>query len=767
MRHYVAALLAAFFCFSGLPALAATTGLVRGTILVNNAPTAGVQVTLEAEGTLLRTMTDASGAFGFPQVPFGRYTLVAHHSGVADQTVSVDVSSDAIVTIDLSLGQLKIIGGSGITSHAGASGNPVSVNTIGRQQLAALPTNNSLDAVVQTVPGIVKFSYGEPVAHGFHGLSYEIDGAPIPQATSSNFAELIDPKNIDSVEVLTGAFPAEYGGSREGAVVNIVTNRTTDLAQPFEGSITGGFGNLGQALASFNAAAKVGKSEVFLNANSQHTHRGLDAPTYDPIHDDGSQSDQFLRTITPIGQRDSIAFDYSNQLAQFAIPINTDPNNPVDPIVSVPGTDDVQREYDRYANLNFTAVSKDGNGVFQFIPWYRSTRIAYDGDLAKDVRATQPDPATGSPTPLVGLRQDRSAKYVGVRLSDFRATAHHAFKVGLDFSREDFRAFETFAQLGQPNVDTSVAQPGTQIGLYAQDKWSPSKVVSVDYGLRYDHSTGFVGGRQLSPRIGVNIAPDGRNVVHFYYGRFYAAPQLEDVRQACVALQGCPSVPVYDLKPETDGYFEMGVSHTFSPAMSGYVNYFRRTASNVLDTTQLLNTPLFAVFNNAIGRDEGVELRLQGNRTGGDSWFVSGTVSHAEAGDISGSTFLFGPQLVQPAHFSAADLQPEDHDQTYEANSAYTHRWGTQRSWFATLQGEYGTGYPQSFESGVDRLPAHFTLDLGLGKEAGKNGTRSLGFDLDITNLLNHQYVIKIANGFNTTQIASRRNILLRVTAPF
>jgi outer membrane receptor for monomeric catechols len=181
----------------------------------------------------------------------------------------------------------------------------------------------------------------------------------------------------------------------------------------------------------------------------------------------------------------------------------------------------------------------------------------------------------------------------------------------------------------------------------------------------------------------------------------------------------------------------------------------------VLDTTQLLNTPLFAVFNNARGRVEGFEARLQG-RNGFDSWFASGTYSVAEAAGVSGSTFLFSPDDVSNNTF-----QPEDHDQTWEANGAYTHRFGNGRQWFATLQGEYGTGYPVDFEAGVDRLPAHLTFDLALGKEPGTNGDRSLGFSLNVDNLLNHQYIIKIANGFNTTQIASGRSVLLRLTAPF
>ncbi len=766
MFKIVAAALAAFVCFAALPAAAADTGIVRGNVLVDNTPHAGVRMTLRGDGSLLTTTTDAAGNYVFAQVPFGDYALTGSYPGVAEKKLAVSVSSDQILTVNFTLGDLKVIGTVNVAGRAGASGTPISSNVLSRQQLAALPADNSLDRIVQTVPGIVRFSYNEPVAHGFHGVTYEIDGAPMPQGTTSNFAEIIDPKNVDSVEVFTGAFPAEYGGNRMGAVVNVQTNRLADLQRPRQGRLTIGGGNEGQALTSLDEAFKFGSSELFLSANAQHSDRGLDAPTYDPIHDGSSQADQFLRFITPLGTRQTLALDLSNQFAQFQIPINTDRGNAVDPQVALPGTDDVQREYDRYANLNFTATSKDGNGVFQFIPWVRYTRVAYDGDLEKDVHATLSDQY------LAGLRQDQRATYAGVRISQLRASAHHAVKIGADVSREYYTDDELIAapaSAGPPNPAlpylphaTSVAQAGSQLGLYAQDKWSPSRVLSVNYGLRYDRSSGFTGGWQLSPRIGVNIAPDDKNVVHFYYGRMYAAPSLEDVRQDCVVLQGCATTPVYDLKPERDAYFEMGVAHTFGSSLKGYVNYFRRNAVNVLDTTQLLNTPLFAVFNNAVGRDEGFETRLDGRGHGADTWFLSGTYSHAEAAGVSGSTFLFAPGDV-----SNLAWQDEDHDQTWEANGAYTHRFGHANAWFTTLQSEYGTGYPVEFQSGATRLASHLTFDAAVGKQPGINGDRSLGFDLSVENLLDHPYIIKIANGFNTTQIAAGRTVMLRVTAPF
>ncbi len=762
MRFLASFLLAAFALFAALsPAFSATTGVVRGTAVVDGARTPGVDVTLQGGGIVRTAKTDTSGTFAFIDVPFGDYLVSARYRDLTSSPVHVSVASDSIVDVPIVLGA-KVLTHTVVNARIGAAGAPVAQNSVGHEQLIALPTNNSLDRVVQTVPGIVRFSQNEPVAHGFHGLTYEIDGAPIPQATSSEFSEIVDPKSVDSVEIFTGAMPAEFGGSREGAIVNIISSRPSDVSVANQGSFSAGVGNNGQALVSFDDAAKIGPGAIFLQTNVQRSARGLDAPTFTPLLDNSSQGDEFLRYASSMGARNSIAFDFSNQVSQFQIPINVDPNNPDDPVVDVPGTNDVQLEYDRYANLNFGFDSKDGQGSIHIIPWARYTRVNYEGDLAKDVLATEPDPNTGLPVNLIGLRQDRHASYGGLRLNDFRSSDHHAVKFGIDVSRESFSAHQVFAQLGLPDVTEDVSHPGTLFGAYAEDKWSPSHQVTVSYGLRYDHSTGFVGGAQLSPRIGVNVAPDDRNVVHYYFGRFYAAPQLEDVRSACVALQGCPANPVYDLQPERDAYFEMGIAHVFSDEISGYVNYYHRDAKNVLDTTQLLNTPIQAVFNNALGRAQGLELRLQGRSTEGDSWFLSGTISQAEAAGVSGSTFLF-----PPSQLSASIFQPEDHDQTYSANGAFTHRFGQNGRMFATLQTEYGTGYPVQFQNGSGRLPAHLTFDASLGREAGRSGDGSLGYTLTVDNVLDHQFIYKIANGFNTTQIASGRQVLFRVTAPF
>ena len=64
----------------------------------------------------------------------------------------------------------------------------------------------------------------------------------------------------------------------------------------------------------------------------------------------------------------------------------------------------------------------------------------------------------------------------------------------------------------------------------------------------------------------------------------------------------------------------------------------------------------------------------------------------------------------------------------------------------------------------------HTTFDLALGRYlTADSSKKERGFapSLIITNLLNHQYVLKVANGFNTTQIANGRTFLFKLQAPF
>src|SRR4029077_12649164 len=151
-----------------------------------------------------------------------------------------------------------------------------------------------------------------------------------------------------------------------------------------------------------------------------------------------------------------------------------------------------------------------------------------------------------------------------------------------------------------------------------------SPAVTLNAGLRYDHSTGFTSGHQISPRVELNLQPGASILFSLYYGRLYAAPLLEDVRRSAVVFGGGSStLPVYDLKPERDSIYEAGVQHTFTPMLNGSITLWARSVTNVLDTTQIGSTPLFTLFNSAYGQAYGTELRFQGHTYSGNNYFLS------------------------------------------------------------------------------------------------------------------------------------------------
>jgi outer membrane receptor protein involved in Fe transport len=540
-----------------------------------------------------------------------------------------------------------------------------------------------------------------------------------------------------------------------------------------------GIGELGTREAQLIKQFDLGRAQISLAVDNLTGDRGLDTPSETAINDATSTANQFLRIAIPMGARDTLAIDAANQYATYQIPINTDPNDLNAGAVSLPNQDDVQREYDRFLALSFTHEDADGNGYFRIVPWTRYNRVVYDGDLAADTQGyilgtavtPQSCPVTvgnGFDCPSNGLFQDRAAAYVGLRVSKGRSFGQHTLSYGVDLQAEDFdsNVAIAFAPDENPNGPAAgpfldnTAQRGTNTAAYVEDVWSPNASLSIKPGVRYDHSTGYVSGGQLSPRFEIDQSLAPGTVLHAFIGRYYAAPGLEDTRREAVITDTSPTAnPVYDLLPERDTLLEVGVAHDFGSGRRAYVNAYDRTVVNVLDTTNLLNTPLFAVYNSAIGVTRGIEGRYEQSSpktTAG----VSFTYSLSLAGGVSGGTFLFAPPDV-----ADLTLQPEDHDETYVSDAYITRRFGADLKTYATLEEQYGSGFPVAFLDGTGgRLPAHFQANLALGRMPA--GTR-IGYQFSVDNLLDHRWLIKVDNGFNTTQWNAPRRAEFRLLIPW
>ena len=89
-----------------------------------------------------------------------------------------------------------------------------SSTSLGASAIESKPNNTSLTAVIaSSIAGAASAPSGEIHIRGSHGqYSYYLDGAPLPSNVSGSFSDLINPKDIQTLRIYTGGFPAEYGG---------------------------------------------------------------------------------------------------------------------------------------------------------------------------------------------------------------------------------------------------------------------------------------------------------------------------------------------------------------------------------------------------------------------------------------------------------------------------------------------------------------------------------------------------------------------------
>ncbi|HMH65162.1 MAG TPA: TonB-dependent receptor plug domain-containing protein, partial [Rhizomicrobium sp.] len=99
-----------------------------------------------------------------------------------------------------------------------------STYTVTAKDILAQPggDNAQLNSVVLQMPGVAQDSFGQLHVRGEHnGLQYRLNGIILPEGISV-FGQTLDPRLAESVRLITGALPAEYG-NRTAGIIDIQT----------------------------------------------------------------------------------------------------------------------------------------------------------------------------------------------------------------------------------------------------------------------------------------------------------------------------------------------------------------------------------------------------------------------------------------------------------------------------------------------------------------------------------------------------------------
>jgi len=328
------ALAASFLFAPGIfgQSTSATSGAVRGTVFdPDQAAIVGATVTVENPVSHYNhsTTTNTEGKFEIGNLPFNNYHVTASAQGFQSSSQDVNVRTPIAVEAKFVLP----VGAATTTTVAVTAAadlietNPTSHTDVDRELFQKLPLENATSslssAVTMATPGISADSNGL-----FHGMgdhasnSFSVDGEQITDQQSKVFSNQIPLDSVQSMEVIDGAPPAEYGDKT--SLVIVVTTRSGLGVSPVRGSVTTSYGSFGTSNESFELAGGSNNLGNFISLNGMNTGRFLDAPEFAVMHDHGNEENVFDRLDFKPDTADSFTLNLQFTRSWFQTPNSFD-----------------------------------------------------------------------------------------------------------------------------------------------------------------------------------------------------------------------------------------------------------------------------------------------------------------------------------------------------------------------------------------------------------------------------------------------------------
>ena len=742
----------------------------------SGARVAGVRVeVLDPEtGRIRAAVTDHDGRFAVASLPHGRYTVtVPAAAGFGPFRAEIAIASNLPAHLRIGL-TIAALGDTQIVSGR-AEAMRVSTRSEARvnDALAILPPQraSSMAALLGAEVGIARGHNGLVHVRGVEdGMLYVVDGVPVTERYDALHASGLDLDWVDSLTLITGNLPAEYGG-RSGAVASI--DHAPDPRRFWYAG--GGAGNEASGDLTVGGGVHAGPVHLAASAVGSASDRFLDPVDEGNFHNRGERLGAGLRAMwrAPAASR----------FALSAAAARTNLEVPNDAVQHAHGQRQRQSLDDENVAVSWQRVAS-GRTVTDMAAFHRR----YASHL--------------SPSPFdipITAQSDRAHTRTGAVGSVTRQAGRHLVKAGFDVSRiapaERFSFAVTDAALAEdrdvsePALAFDPARPFTfadrRVGSYAagyvQDELSLGPHVRLDAGLRLERASLPQPATQWSPRLGAAIAlPGVGGVARASFNRLFMPPHVEhlllassEAARALSPFAGETSGGA-TVRPERITAFEVGLARDVGRLVSLDIAYWDRRFEDVADPNVFFNTTI--VFPNSVagGRARGVDVRLAVREGHGVSGFVNYTRARVDnVGPITGGLFLtdefveIGPGTV---------FHP-DHDQPHVASAGVRARPSSGRWWLA-FDARHGGGGPLEVEDddldevlagpGGDlidgprqRMRPWTVIDVGASIDLLRARRGRLALRADIHNLLGTRFAYTVGNPFEGTRFGHPR--LLRV----
>ncbi|PYY14852.1 MAG: hypothetical protein DMG60_19185, partial [Acidobacteria bacterium] len=254
--------------------------------------------------------TDNSGAFNIPNVPFNPYHMTVSGSGFAPYVQDLDLRSPVPVNLKISMQLATAVQTVTVESNGAdlIENDPTFHTDIDRSLFDKMPLESASSSVTSLVtlasPGIAADSNGLMHGLGDHAEnSFSVDGQPITDQQSKVFSNQIPLDSVQSLEVISGAPPAEFG-DKTSVVVQVTTRSGLGSKDP-HGAVTASYGTFGTATGGFNLAYGGNKAGNYIAISGLNTGRFLDPPEFTVMHAKGNEENVFDRVDFKLSNADT------------------------------------------------------------------------------------------------------------------------------------------------------------------------------------------------------------------------------------------------------------------------------------------------------------------------------------------------------------------------------------------------------------------------------------------------------------------------------
>lgn len=686
-------------------------GTVRGTVTDPSGaavPKAAVTILNRLSNFKQTTATDDNGTFRFTNIPPNPYHMQIAAPGftLSEQ----DVTVRGTIPIDLKVA-LVLAGATSSVTVEGAGSDllenvPYAHNDVAMDNISKLPLSSPgaglSDAITLSTGAVAADSNGFFHPLGDHAqTSFSVDGQPISDQQSKQFSTQIPLNAIQSMELITGAPPAEYG-DKTSLIVNAVTR--SGLAQKTNGTLVGQWGSFGTYSEEATLASGTPKVGNFIALNTLRSGRFLDTPEFTPLHAIGNNGTIFDRFDYQPDGKDVFHLNLFGARNWFQIPNTYDQ----------PGQDQRQK----ITTFNFAPGYQrtfNSTTVMTVNPFFRTDHVNYypsrDG--------FQDNPAT--------LSQRRSLINWGVKADVSHTQGRHDVKIGTQIMQT--RLDEAFSlgitdplfnavcvnAAGDPQTLPSLTNPsncvksglqpnpsvrpgllpydlsrggslfkfsGTaninQFAFYVQDSIKFGGLM-VQAGLRIDQYNGLSTDTGVQPRIGLSYLVHTGTVLRVAYSRTFETPYNENLVLSSATGQGGLAANVFGaatqpLRPGIRNQYNAGVQQSLGKFLVVDADYFWKYTHNAYDFDTLLNTPVHFPIVWRKSKLDGVSVRVGTPSLHGFQWFT--TMGHTRAR-------FFGPEsggLVFSSDVRSTVFRI-DHDQAFQQTTNLRYQRGKTGPW--------------------------------------------------------------------------------------